>query len=234
MNLKLLLIVLCGGVLLAACASPTPPPQTPTPLIFPTATFPPTNTPALTTPLPTLIGSTPGATAPVTPPGTGDICTDPQVTALIDSLKSAVTTQNGQTLSSVVSPSSGMDVAYYHSGNVITYDQEQARFLFETTYEANWGADPASGIEKIGPFHEVVVPALAKIFSQPYTLHCNEIKHGGASYPVNFPYEKGYYSIYFPGTDANGNMDWQTWIAGIEYVQGKPYIYALMQYFWEP
>jgi hypothetical protein len=29
-------------------------------------------------------------------------------------------------------------------------------------------------------------------------------------------------------------MDWQTWVAGIEYVNGKPYLYALMQFFWEP
>ena len=26
----------------------------------------------------------------------------------------------------------------------------------------------------------------------------------------------------------------QTWVMGIEYVSGKPYIYALIQYFWEP
>jgi hypothetical protein len=29
-------------------------------------------------------------------------------------------------------------------------------------------------------------------------------------------------------------MDWHTWVAGIEYVNGKPYLYALMQFFWEP
>jgi len=127
-----------------------------------------------------------------------------------------------------------MDVAYFHNGNVIHYDQNQAKFLFETTYQADWGAEPGSGAEKTGSFHDVVVPALSKIFSQPYSLHCNELKYGGASYPVKFPYDKGYYSIYFPGTQANGNMDWQTWVVGIESVGGKPYIYALMQFFWEP
>ena len=34
--------------------------------------------------------------------------------------------------------------------------------------------------------------------------------------------------------DANGFLDWHTWAIGIEYVDGKPYIYALMQFFWEP
>ncbi len=29
-------------------------------------------------------------------------------------------------------------------------------------------------------------------------------------------------------------MDWHTWVMGIEYVSGKPYVYALIQFFWEP
>ena len=156
------------------------------------------------------------------------------MTALIDSLKKAVTTADGPLLASLVSPASGIDVAFFHNGNVINYDQEHAKFLFETTFEANWGVHPASGQEKVGSFHDVVIPELVKIFNQPYTLHCNELTYGGASYPVNFPYKKDFYSIYFPGTEANGNMDWNTWVAGIEYVNGKPYLYALTQFFWEP
>jgi hypothetical protein len=83
-----------------------------------------------------------------------------------------------------------MEVSYFHNGKAIKYDQNQAKFLFETTYPADWGADPASGAEKVGPFHEVVVPALVKIFSQPYELHCNDLKYGGASYQVKFPYNR--------------------------------------------
>jgi hypothetical protein len=127
-----------------------------------------------------------------------------------------------------------MDVAYFHNGKVIKYDQTHARFLFESTFEVDWGSDPASGAAKTGAFHDVVVPKLKESFGQAYTLHCNELKYGGASYPVNFPYNKDYYSIYFPGTEANGNMDWHTWVAGIEYVNGKPYLYALTQFYWEP
>ena len=87
---------------------------------------------------------------------------------------------------------------------------------------------------KSGSFHEVIVPELVKIFNQPYTLHCNELKHGGATYEIEWPYQDEFYSIHFPGTQANGNMDWRTWVMGIEYVGGKPYVYALIQFFWEP
>lgn len=230
MNRKTFLIFLMTVVLLAACASPaTLPPATPTFLSLPTSTLF-IGTPVLQTPGASYPG--PGATGSVPNPAT--ICNDPQVTALIDSFKKAILTSDGPLLSSLVSPSRGMDVAYFRDGTVITYKPEHAKFLFETTFEVDWGAEPGSGAMKRGSFHDVVVPELVKIFNQPYTLHCNELKHGGATYELTWPYQSEFYSIYFPGTQANGNMDWHTWVMGIEYINGKPYVYALMQFFWEP
>jgi len=229
MNTKTLSILLIGFSLLAGCASPT-------------ASAPPTQSPFLTA-TPTLFiatGITPGAltaipnltlTAVVRNP---NVCADPQVTALIDSLKSAVLTSDGLLLSSLVHPTRGLDVAYFRDGSVINYDQEHAKFVFETTFEVNWGTEPGSGAEKIGSFHDVVVPELVKAFNQPYTLHCNELKHGGATYELEWPYEGDFYSVYFPGMEANGFLDWHTWVVGVQYVNNKPLIYALMQFFWEP
>jgi hypothetical protein len=153
---------------------------------------------------------------------------------LIDSFKRAVLNSDGPLLSSLVSPTHGMDAGLFRNGTVITYDQQHAKFLFESTYQVDWGAAPGSGASKKGPFHETIVPELVKIFNQPYSLTCNEIKHGGASYEIKWPYQGEYYSVYFPGTEANGNMDWNTWVIGVEYVNSKPYIYALMHFFWEP
>ena len=118
--------------------------------------------------------------------------------------------------------------------NPITYTREQASFLYETTFAADWGTAPGSGQAKTGAFHDVIVPDLVQVFNQPYTLQCNEIRHGGASYDIKWPYKKDFYSIYFEGTQPNGNLDWRTWVVGIEYVNNKPFIYALMQFFWEP
>jgi hypothetical protein len=127
-----------------------------------------------------------------------------------------------------------MDVARFRDGTVITYTPQHARFLFETTFAVDWGTEPGSGAAVSGPFHEVIVPELVKVLGQPYTLHCNELKLGGATYQAEWPYQGEYYSVHFPGTPANGNMDWYTWVTGIEYVSGKPYIYALIPFFWEP
>lgn len=244
MNKRILYTLLIGFTLLTACASPTETPPTPTQPVPVISTSIPANT--LVPLTPTLIATATGdafTAIPVTAnpaftntpaPSTSNICTDPQVTALIDSLKTSTLNSDGPLLESLVSPASGLDVRYIRYGTVVNYQQSQAKFLFETTFEVDWGAQPGSGEAKVGAFHDVIVPDLLKIFNQSYTLHCNELKHGGASYDVSWPYDKGFYSIYFPGTAANGNLDWHTWVAGIEYVNGKPYLYALTQFFWEP
>jgi hypothetical protein len=235
MNPKRLLVVVISLILLAAvitaCGSPVAQaPATPTFIALPTSTL------LIGTQSPLTPGATPplsdGSGTPAANPST--ICNDAQVTALIDSFKKAILTSDGPLLSSLVSPSRGMDVAYFRDGTVITYRPEHAKFLFETTFVVDWGKEPGSGEMKSGSFHDVIVPELVSIFNQPYTLHCNELKHGGATYEMKWEYDGEFYSIHFPGTQANGNLDWHTWVMGIEYVSGKPYIYALIQFFWEP
>jgi len=78
------------------------------------------------------------------------------------------------------------------------------------------------------------VPELVKIFNRPYTLHYNEVRCGGATYEVSWPYKKDFYSIYFNSTEQNGYLDWHTWVVGVEYDNNKPFIYALTNFFWEP
>jgi len=232
MNTRVVFSLLIGFAVLTACGSPTTTPPTPTqallvvPTFIGTDAFAPLTPPAGSTPLPG-VTSAPQST-------TTDICTDPQVTSLIDWLKTSMLTSDGVLLASLVSPTNGMDVRYFRNGKVVNYDQEHAKFVFETTFEVDWGSEPGSGLAKIGAFHDVIVPKMVESFNQTYTLHCNELKHGGATYDVMWPYEKGFYSVYFPGTQPNGNMDWHTWVVGIEYMNNKPYIYALTQFFWEP
>src|ERR1044071_4963744 len=169
MNANILSTIFIGVVLLVGCTLPsTPVPPTPTPLAFPTSTlFIASPTPAPLTP--GAVTPPPGTTLP-SPANPSSICNDPQVTALIDSFKSAVLKSDGPLLSSLVSPARGMDVAFFRDGTVITYDQEHAKFLFETTFQVDWGAEPGSVKEKIGSFHEAVVPDLVKVFNQQYTL----------------------------------------------------------------
>jgi hypothetical protein len=231
MNTKLVLSLALGLILLTGCSFPGSAAPTPTPFTDPGLIFIATETPVLPTPIPPTPIFTPTAT-PI-PPVAANVCNDPQVIALLDALKSSMLTANGETFGPLVSPN-GMQVRYFRDAKPITYTAHQAKFLFVTTYQAPWGNDPASGQEKKGAFHDVIVPELVRVFNAPYTVHCNEIRHGGASYQVTWPYNKDFYSIYYTGTETNGYLDWRTWTAGIEYVNNKPYLYALVQYFWEP
>jgi hypothetical protein len=221
-------VLLIASFLLTSCnlrnsANPTPSPIDPNFLDFVSTGTPST---LLLTPVFT-------ATATPIPPVAPSVCSDPKVITLIDSLKTSVLSADGAILGSLISPE-GVEVRYFRDGRVVTYTPDQAGFLYETTYEVNWGNDPASGLEKIGSFHDVVVPKLVEMFNRPYTLHCNEIRHGGASYDVAWPYDRDFYSIHYAGTEANGFLDWHTWVVGVEYSNGSPHIYALMQFYWEP
>jgi hypothetical protein len=221
--------VLCIALMTSGCAlrlsgSPAPA-STSTILIIPTLLPPPT----------LVVASTPTPTASIPPTSTPvDFCADPQVTTLIGNFKSALQTSNGVLFASLVSSIHGMDVRLYRNGPVISYDQQHAQLLLDSTDNVDWGAAP-SGLETKGSFQEVIVPALLKVFNKDYMLDCNQIQIGGAPYKAAWPYAGvDFYSVYFPGSTADNNLDWRTWLIGMEYVKGQPYLTALVQFFWEP
>ncbi len=229
----------------AACSIPSTstrpsPTLTSRPRRTPTATSSPA---ALASPVPQLTATTSLTTPPatsvtvplVTSTPQADFCSDAQVPVLIGNFKSAALTSNGPLLASLVSPTHGMDARLFRNGRVINYDAEHAKFVFVSTFVVDWGSAPASGLETSGSFHDLFVPALVDVFSRTYTLGCDQVLVGGTTYQAAWPYTGiDFYSAYYPGTAANGNMDWHTWLLGIHYVSGKPYLYAIMQFQWEP
>lgn len=256
MPAKRILAALTLLLLLPACTLPAGTPA-PTATIFFIPTFAPNSptpeTPAAATPtfsLPTAVFITAAPTipvgstqpAPVTPVAPGGVtqvppatfCADAGPTALVTALQSALQTSNGPALAGLVSPVSGMEVRRWRDGRIVNYDQTHARFLFESTFQVKWGAAPGSGLETQGSFHEVILPVWLKLFTAPYTLACNQLQVGGTTYTAEWPYPAiNYYSLYYPGTSANGNMDWQTLVIGMQNVNGKYYIYAVESFEWE-
>ena len=233
-----LIVFSTAGCTLSLLKTPAPLP-TPTILVILTVTpLPPTPSPIPLTALPATnrpATSVPSVNITQVPPA--NFCADGQVTTLINNFKSALQASNGTLLSSLVSPVHGMDARYYRDGRVVNYDVEHAKFLFESTFVVDWGLAPGSGLPNKGSFHDVIVPALLDVFNKNYTLTCNQVQVGGTTYNAAWPSEYSgvnYYSIYFPGTQGNGSLDWHTWLIGVEYVGGKPYARALIQFQWEP
>ena len=220
---------------LIGCSVPvdTAPPPTPlitaTPQPILTSTINPTSTPVLSIPTES------ASTTTQTPNSPTPFCDDPRGRDLIDSFRRAIESKDGALLASLVSPAVGMDVRFYRDGNIVNYDAKHAKFVFETTFQADWGLSFGSGEPTLGSFQEIILPSLQVVFTPTAELVCNQIKVGGATYQALWPYPgMNYYSVHFPGTDPYSGMDWQTWAVGMDIITGKPYLASLVHFVWEP
>jgi len=163
-------------------------------------------------------------------------CADRQVNTLLTNLGHALTTADGAQLASLVSPVHGMDVRLYRSSSPVNYDPAHAAYVFTSTYAIDWGPAPGSGQETVGPFHVAVLPALQDVFNASYTLSCDRVQTGGASYDTSWPAQYAslnFYSIYKPGPSGD-ELNWRTILVGVDYVSGQPYVFSLTQLAWEP
>jgi hypothetical protein len=164
-------------------------------------------------------------------------CSDTRVNDLLNSLRTAFLNSNGDLLSSLVSPVHGLDLRLWRWGTAANYSPEEASWVFDSEYVVSWGPAPGSGADTLGTFSEQPLPKLQEVFGANYSLHCNDpldlatfsVEPWPAEYAnVNF------YTVYKPGSEQYGGMDWRAWIAGVEYVQGKPTLFALINFQWEP
>jgi hypothetical protein len=164
-------------------------------------------------------------------------CADAQVTTLLTSLKSALLNSNGEALAGLSSPTHGLDLRLWRYGTLVNYDREHARFVFDSTFQVNWGPAPGSGDDTVGSFSQAVLPKLTEVFSSSYQLHCNDTLDLATFSLEPWPPEYAnlnFYAVHKPGTETYGGLDWRTWLVSVEYVSGKPYIFSLIHFQWEP
>jgi len=164
-------------------------------------------------------------------------CSDARVKTLIDNLASAVNTTNDDILAPLIHSLHGLDARLWRYGTVANYTMEEATWVFSSEYEVNWGPAPGSGEETLGTFSEALLPRLQEVFGSDYTLHCNDTLDLATFSLVPWPPEYAninFYTVYKPGTEQYGGLDWRAWTVGVEYVGGEPYLFALIHYQWEP
>jgi hypothetical protein len=163
-------------------------------------------------------------------------CATGSVTTLLTSLDTALTTNNGVLLSSLVSPVHGMSVYLWRYGNHVVFMPNDARWVFDSTYVHDWGEAPGSGLETNGSFHISVLPYLQEVFNAPYTLTCNSLgtapSYGGQPWPVLYT-NVNYYTVFKTGTPGI-DLDFRFFLVGVEFVGGQPKVFALIHFAWEP
>jgi hypothetical protein len=168
---------------------------------------------------------------------TEKFCADPQVQFLFDNLLIALQNKDGELLSTLVSPVHGLDLRYFRHGTVANYTPDEAAWAFQSSYTVIWGYAGGSGLEVSGTFSEVPLPRLLEVFGANHELMCNDVGQLSAfsQSPWLPEYENiNFYQVFRPGTEQYGGMDWRAWLAGVEYVGGKPYLFALTGFEWEP
>ena len=164
-------------------------------------------------------------------------CADSRIRFLLDNVQIALKNNDGDLFASLISPTHGLDLHYYRYGTLANYTPAEMAWAFKSDYAVNWGNEPGSGFAKIGTFSEIPMPMLLEVFDANYELYCNDIGTAAtfAPEPWLFEYQNiNFYQVFKSGTEQYGGMDWRSWLVGVEYVAGEPYLFALIHFEWEP
>jgi photosystem II stability/assembly factor-like uncharacterized protein len=168
----------------------------------------------------------------VAPVSHEDFCADTSIPALIEQLKGSLIQSNGDMLSTLVSPVHGLDVRLWAMSAPVNFNKNAAKTVFTSTTSYSWGGGP-SGQPDVGAFKDIVQPKLLEVFNAPnMETYCDNLtKVFPLAVPWPYP-DMRYYNFYKPASDQF--FDFRTWLVGFEYVNGTPYLSALVSIVWEP
>lgn len=160
-------------------------------------------------------------------------CADTRIAPLIEQLKAGMNASNGIQFASLVSPKHGVDVRLWAYATPVNFNTTTARNVFTSATIYNWGSGPA-GFPDYGTFVEVIQPKVLDVLNAPnMETYCDNLTK---VYPLYRPWPYPgvrYYNLHRPGTPEI-ELDFRTWLVGIEYVNGEPFIFGMVNVIWEP
>lgn len=167
--------------------------------------------------------------------GSDAFCTAPEARRVVDDFSRALQARDGQQLAQLVHPRRGLLVRLNWWNKEVRFGQPDVATLFTSATSYDWGFEDGSGLAIQGPFKEVVLPILDRDFGAISQITCNSIASGGSAGIIQLPFEYSpvnYYSV-FRAAPPETEFDWGTWVLGIEYWAGRPYLSFLVHYQWE-
>lgn len=165
-------------------------------------------------------------------------CNDPRIAALVDDFVAAAQARYGGALGQVVSPTHGLTIRVNWWNPEVSFpSQNQINKIFMDSTSYDWGIQDGSGIPIQGSFSDEITPWLDDVLSGEFSQHCNDLENGsgGSAGFIIWPFEYqniNYVALYRAAATGD-ELNWRTWVVGITYHQGQPYISFLVQYHWE-
>ena len=159
-------------------------------------------------------------------------CADSRILPLIEQARQSMNQANGNLLGPIVSPVHGVNMHLWAYGPGINFSQATAANIYNDTTVYNWGGGP-SGIPDTGTFNVTVKPKYQDAFNAPNReTYCDDLTK---VYPLSRPWPYPnirFYNLYKPASGQT--FDFRTLLIGIEYINGQPYIYGMVNIVWEP
>lgn len=160
-------------------------------------------------------------------------CSDARIMAILDTLGKAITDMDGHVLAPVVNPRRGLIIRHNWWNPEVIFSPEAVNDLYSDLTEFEWGVLSGSSFPIQGSFQEVIAPQLRDTFENEPQIGCNELLIGRSTRDMIWlgEYENlNFYAFYRPAPAGGNDFDWRTWVAGIEYLQGQPFLTLLIQF----
>jgi hypothetical protein len=162
----------------------------------------------------------------------GSFCADRDVNDLLVDLELAIRERSEERLFGDISPAHGLYVQYSRTEAPVHLSDREAASRMMSDEEMTWGTG-VSGYPIVGSASDLVFSEMGPAL-RTGQHHCNELVGGSAPYDVELPggfQNVNFYALHNPGQHE---YDWVTWIVGVEYVEGVPYVLSMHRFAWEP
>jgi hypothetical protein len=161
-----------------------------------------------------------------------EFCGDSETAALLEALRGVIEARDGEALADISNPERGLRFRRYWDSDGVRFENQQVNNVFNLTQSYFWGTAEGSGEDVDGSFSEVILPLLDRDLIGSTQTACNEILQGGTAGVVQLPFRYegvNFYSMHRPGA-ADNEMDWGTWVVGIERWQGEYFVSFLVHF----
>lgn len=160
-------------------------------------------------------------------------CNDARVAELANQFILGMKDRDGGKLSELASPKRGLIIRHDWWNPEVLIGPDAVKNLFDAPQALYWGVIRDSEVTIDGTFNEVILPQLEDVFTIAPEQSCNELAAGSSAEEILWPPEYSnlnYLAFYRPAPEPGSQLNWRSWVLGIEYVKGEPYLAVLVQY----